>query len=254
MKIKIADYPTLNKEWDKKETEEKTKKILKRIGKLQNKMYAQNKFSILVVLQGIDASGKDGITKGLLKYCNPLGVKIASFKKPSENEYAHDFLWRVHQVVPRKGELQIFIRSHYEDILVPAVEKYIPSEVIEKRYEVINDFENLLESNGTKVLKFFLNVSKEVQKERLMERIEVKEKHWKHKDGDWDTREKFDEYLGVYERIINTCNRFPWHIVPSDTNWQKLYYVAEVVLNTLEDLDLKWPGLVTEKFRDQIKK
>jgi len=158
MKIKIADYPTLNKEWDKKETEEKTKKILKRIGKLQNKMYAQNKFSILVVLQGIDASGKDGITKGLLKYCNPLGVKIASFKKPTENEYAHDFLWRVHQVVPRKGELQIFIRSHYEDILVPTVEKYIPSEVIEKRYEVINDFENLLESNGTKVLKFFLNV------------------------------------------------------------------------------------------------
>ena len=253
MKIKISDHPTFNKEWDKKETEEKTKKMLKKIGRLQNKMYAQNKFSILLVLQGIDASGKDGITKGLVKYCNPLGIKIFSFKKPTENEHAHDFLWRVHQVVPRKGELQVFIRSHYEDILVPTVEKFIPSDVIEKRYEVINDFERLLETNGTKVLKFYLNVSKEAQKERLIERIELKEKHWKHKDGDWDTREKFDEYLGVYERILNTCNVIPWHIVPADKNWQKLYAVAEVVLKTLEDLDLKWPELVSERFNTQNK-
>ncbi|NLJ44203.1 MAG: polyphosphate kinase [Bacteroidales bacterium] len=253
MKIKISDHPTFNKEWDKKENEEKTKKMLKKIGRLQNKMYAQNKFSILLVLQGIDASGKDGITKGLVKYCNPLGIKIFSFKKPTENEYAHDFLWRVHQVVPRKGELQVFIRSHYEDILVPTVEKFIPSDVIEKRYEVINDFERLLETNGTKVLKFYLNVSKEAQKERLIERIELKEKHWKHKDGDWDTREKFDEYLGVYERILNTCNVIPWHIVPADKNWQKLYAVAEVVLKTLEDLDLKWPELVSERFNTQNK-
>ena len=253
MKIKISDHPTFNKEWDKKETEEKTKKMLKKIGRLQNKMYAQNKFSILLVLQGIDASGKDGITKGLVKYCNPLGIKIFSFKKPTENEYAHDFLWRVHQVVPRKGELQVFIRSHYEDILVPTVEKFIPSDVIEKRYEVINDFERLLETNCTKVLKFYLNVSKEAQKERLIERIELKEKHWKHKDGDWDTREKFDEYLGVYERILNTCNVIPWHIVPADKNWQKLYAVAEVVLKTLEDLDLKWPELVSERFNTQNK-
>lgn len=249
MKIKIADYPTFNKEWNREKTEEKTVKILKKIGKLQNKMYAQNKFSLLLILQGIDASGKDGVTKGLLKYCNPLGIKIFSFKKPSENEYAHDFLWRVHQVVPRKGELQVFIRSHYEDILVPSVEKYIPAGVIEKRYKIINDFEKLLEDNDTTVLKFFMNVSKEAQKGRLMERIELKEKHWKHKDGDWDTREKFDEYLAVYEKIINTCNTIPWHIAPSDKNWQKLYYIADVVLKTLKELDLKWPVLVTEKFK-----
>jgi len=253
MKIKISDHPTFNKEWDKKEIEEKTKKMLKKIGKLQNKMYAQNKFSLLLVLQGTDASGKDGVTKGLLKYCNPLGIKIFSFKKPTENEYAHDFLWRVHQVAPRKGELQVFIRSHYEDILVPTVEKFIPADVIEKRYEVINDFERLLETNNTKVLKFFMNVSKEAQEERLMERIELKEKHWKHKDGDWDTREKFDEYMDVYERIMNTCNVIPWHIVPSDKNWQKLYSIAEVVLKTLEDLDLKWPELISEKFNQQNK-
>ncbi len=251
MKVKLSDYPTLNKEWDKEETEKKTRKILKKIGKLQNKMYAQDKFSILVVLQGIDASGKDGVTKGLLKYCNPLGIKISSFKKPTENEYAHDFLWRIHEVVPRKGDLHIFIRSHYEDILVPSVEKYIPEDVIEKRYKTINDFEKLLEQNDTKVLKFFMHVSKEAQKERLMERIEDKKKHWKHKDGDWDTREKFDEYMDVYEKIINTCTVTPWHIAPSDKNWQKLYSISEVVLKTLEGLDLKWPELVTEKFKKE---
>lgn len=249
MKIKINDYPTCKKEWDRAKTEGKTQKILEKIGVLQNKMLAQNKYSLLVILQGMDASGKDGVTKGLLKYCNPIGVKVYSFKKPTENEYAHDFLWRVHQVVPRKGELQVFIRSHYEDILVPSVEKFIPSGVIEKRYKLINEFENMLEHNNTRVLKFFLNVSKEVQKERLMERVDLVEKHWKHKDGDWDTREKFDEYLSVYEKIINTCRITPWYIVPADKNWQKTFFVADIVLKTLEKMDLKWPELVTEKFR-----
>lgn len=249
MKIKIADHPTFDKSLDKNKIQEKTKKILKKIGELQNQMYAQNKFSLLVVLQGTDASGKDGIAKGLLRYCNPIGIKIYSFKKPTETEMEHDFLWRVHQVTPGKGELQIFIRSHYEDILVPSVEKYIPQDVIDKRYEIINQFEALIEQNNTRVLKFFLNVSKEAQKERLMERIELEEKHWKHKDGDWDTREKFDEYLKVYERIINTCNVIPWHIVPADKNWQKLYYVADVVLETLKKLELEWPELVSERFK-----
>ena len=253
MKIKIEDYPTFNKEWDKDKTEEKTKKILKKIGELQNKMYAQNKFSLLIILQGTDASGKDGVTKALVKYCNPLGVKIQSFKKPTEEEYAHDFLWRIHNASPRKGEMKIFIRSHYEDILVPSVEKYIPEDVIGKRYKVINDFERMLEDTGTVVLKFFMNVSMEAQKERLMERIELKEKHWKHKDGDWDTRGKWDRYKDVYEIILNQCSTPPWHLVPSDKNWQKTYAVAEVVLKALEDLDLKWPELVTEKFKPKVK-
>lgn len=248
MKIKIKDYPTFNKEWDKGKTLEKTEKMLAKIGELQFKMFAQDKFSLLIVLQGMDASGKDGLTKGLLKYCNPVGLKVHYFKKPTEEEYAHDFLWRVHEVVPAKGQIQVFIRSHYEDILVPTVEKFIPADVIEKRYQLINDFEKIVEHNGTKVLKFFLNVSKEAQKERLMERIELKEKHWKHKDGDWDTREKFDEYIDVYEKIINTCNEIPWHIIPADKNWQKLYGAAGVVLKALESLDLKWPELVSERF------
>ncbi len=248
MKIKLSDYPTFNKEWDKEKTKKKTRKMLKRIGELQHKMYAQNKYSLLIIFQGTDASGKDGLTIGLLKYCNPIGVEVDSFKKPTEEEYAHDFLWRIHKSSPRKGTTHVFIRSHYEDILVPTIGKYIPPDVIAQRYEIINEFERTIEQNETKVLKFFLNVSKDAQKERLMERIELKEKHWKHKDGDWETREQFDNYLDVYEKIINTCNKIPWNIIPADTNWQKLYAVAEVVLKTLEELDLKWPELVTEKF------
>jgi PPK2 family polyphosphate:nucleotide phosphotransferase len=248
MKIKLVDHPTFDKSLDKKEVKGKTKKMLQKIGKLQYKMYAQNKFSLLIIFQGIDASGKDGATKDLIEYCNAVGIKIHSFKKPSEEDFAHDFLRRVHAVTPGRGEMEIFVRSQYEDILVPTVEKYIPEDIIEKRYEQINSFEKLVESNNTKVLKFFLHVSKEAQKERLMERIESKKKHWKHKDGDWDTREKFDEYLSVYEKVINKCNDIPWHIIPSDKNWQKAYCVAEVVLKTLEELDLKWPALVSEKF------
>jgi len=249
MKIKIADYPTFDTTLDKKETKEETKKMLKKIGKLQYKMYAQNKFSLLIVFQGIDASGKDGASKDLIEYCNAVGIKIHSFKKPNEEEFAHDFLRRVHEVTPGRGEMQIFVRSHYEDILVPSVEKYIPDEIIDRRYGMINDFEKLVESNNTKVLKFFLHVSKEAQKERLMERIESKKKHWKHKDSDWDTREKFDQYLEVYEKVINRCNDIPWHIIPSDKNWQKSYSVAEVVYKTLKELELKWPELVSEKFQ-----
>jgi len=212
-------------------------------------MYAQNKYSLLIIFQGMDGSGKDGSTKALLKYCNPVGIKIHSFKKPSEDEFAHDFLRRVHEVTPGTGSTQIFIRSHYEDILVPSVENYISEEVIEKRYEMINDFERLIESNNTKILKFYLHMSKDAQKEVLMERIEIKEKHWKHNDGDWVTREKFDDYLKVYEKILNRCGNIPWHIVPSDKNWQKTHSIAEVVLKTLQNLDLKWPELVSERFK-----
>jgi PPK2 family polyphosphate:nucleotide phosphotransferase len=250
MKTKIADYPTFDTTLNKDETRKKTKKILKKIGKLQYKMYAQNKFSLLIVFQGIDASGKDGATKDLIEYCNAVGIKIHSFKKPTEEEFAHDFLYRVHAFTPARGDMQIFVRSHYEDILVPTVEKYISAEIIEQRYEQINNFEKLIESNNTRVLKFFLHVSKEAQKERLMERIESKKKHWKHKDGDWDTREKFDDYSTVYEKIINRCNDVPWHIIPSDKNWQKDYFIAGVVYKTLKELDLKWPGLVSERFKN----
>ena len=225
--------------------------MLKEIGKLQYKMFAGQKHSLLIVFQGMDASGKDGLTRGLLKYCNPVGIKVKSFKKPTPDEFAHDFLWRVHKEVPAKGDIQIFIRSHYEDLLVPSVEGYFPENMIAQRFGLINDFEKLVEHNDTTILKFFLNVSLDVQKDRLMERVELKQKHWKHKDGDWETRKKFDAYLDVYERIFEKCNDIPWHNVPSDKNWQKLYYVANEVLKALKSLNLKWPELDSTLFKKE---
>lgn len=242
------EYQTFDKSLDKDKTKKETKEILKEIGRLQYKMYAEAKSSLLIVFQGLDASGKDGLTKGLLKYCNPVGISIKSFKKPTPEEYVHDFLWRIHQHTPAKGLFQVFIRSHYEDILVPTVENIFPSETINKRYQMINDFERLVEHNGTKVLKFFLNVSPEAQEERLRERIELKEKHWKHKDGDWETRKKTEQYLAVYDTIFQRCNEIPWHIIPADTNWQKLYFTSKVVLETLQNTPMKWPDLKTEMF------
>jgi PPK2 family polyphosphate:nucleotide phosphotransferase len=246
--MKTEKYHTFNPDWDKDEIKGKTKAMLKEIGALQYKMYAEQKHSLLIIFQGLDASGKDGLTRGLLRYCNPIGVKIKGFKKPTPEEFAHDFLWRVHKAAPSKGDIQIFIRSHYEDILVPSVEGYYTKEMIDQRYALINDFENLLQHNDTHILKFYLNVSPETQEERLMERIELKEKHWKHKDGDWETRKKFDQYLEVYERIFRECNDIPWHMVPADKNWQKLYYVAREVLKTLKSLNSQWPELESTLF------
>jgi PPK2 family polyphosphate:nucleotide phosphotransferase len=239
---------TFDETLDKEKTKAETKTILKEIGELQYKMYAESKRSLLIVFQGLDASGKDGLTRGLLDYCNPVGLMVQSFKKPTQLENSHDFLWRVHPHVPPRGVIQVFIRSHYEDILVPTVEKIFPSDKIEERYEIINGFEKLLEQNGTRVLKFFLNVSKEVQLERLNERLENPEKHWKHNDGDWETRKKFDEYQQVYDAIFERCNETPWHFVPADSNWQKLYYVARTVHQTLKSFDLQWPTLKSAKF------
>lgn len=246
--MKNENYHTFYPDWEKSEIKEKTKLMLKEIGELQYKMYAEQKHSLLIVFQGLDASGKDGLTRGLLKYCNQIGIKIKSFKKPTNEEFSHDFLWRVHQAAPAKGDIQLFIRSHYEDVLVPSVEGYYAKEVIDQRYRLINNFEKLLEHNGTHILKFFLNVSLRVQEERLRERIELKEKHWKHKDGDWETRKKFQQYMEVYERIFHECNDIPWHMVPADKNWQKLYYVANEVLKTLKGMDSKWPELESTLF------
>ena len=240
----ITNLENLDKKQVKKETEE----MCREIGDLQYKMLAEAKHSILLILQGPDASGKDGLMRDLLEYCNPAGLSVYSFKKPTAVEYAHDFLWRVHQQAPAKGILQVFNRSHYEDILVPSVEGFIPASVVEERYGLINHFEQLLQHNGTTILKFFMSVSADRQKERLSERTTNPEKFWKHNDGDWETFKKRDQYLEVYKKIIDRCNKVPWHIIPSDSNWQKLYISAKILLKTLRDLDLQWPPLKSEMF------
>ncbi len=250
MKIKLSDHQT--KQIDKvlkEETKLENQKLIEEIGLLQRQMLGEGKHSLLIVLQGMDASGKDGAVRRTFTGVNPNGINVKSFKKPTEEEYAHDFLWRVHKHLPAKGMIQIFNRSHYEDILVPSVYGYLSENTIKERYDHINNFEKLIESNGTKILKFFLHVSKEEQYERLMERVELKEKHWKHNDGDWDTRKHWDDFESVYERIFEKCNSPEWHIVPSDRNWEKVNYIAKVVLAELKKMKITWPALITEKFK-----
>ncbi len=244
MKNYVSHVKGLEKEPVKKETKE----MLREIGDLQYRMYAEKKHSLLIILQGLDASGKDGLVRDLLEYCNPVGISVYSFKKPTPEEYAHDFLWRVHRQAPAKGILQVFVRSHYEDILVPAVEGIYPEATVNQRYDLINQFETLLRHNGTSILKFFMNVSEEEQKERLQERITNPEKHWKHNDGDWETLKKREQYLRVYDQIFGRCSIIPWYNLPCDTNWQKLYIAAQIVLETLRGLNPGWPPLETRIF------
>ena len=230
----------LSKEIVKKDTI----KLLEEINGLQKILFAQKKYSLLIILQGLDASGKDGLVSKVFGGLNPLGIDITAFKAPSEEERAHDFLWRVHQHVPAKGNIMIFNRSHYEDVLVPRVEKWINQAQLKSRYDYINLFEQLLvDENNTIVLKFYLHISKEEQLERLEERQTNPEKYWKHSDGDAETRKKWDDYMKAYEGIFNHCNMIPWTIVPSDQNWYKEYVVAKTMLTALKKLQLEYPKL-----------
>jgi PPK2 family polyphosphate:nucleotide phosphotransferase len=207
-KVYLSEVPTKSIDRAQKENIKKENEALvKEIIDFQRRMYADSQHSMLVIFQGMDASGKDSATRKVFSGVNPLGIKVHSFKKPSDEELKHDFLWRVHKYVPAKGMIQVFNRSHYEDILVPSVEGYLSPEFIEQRYDQINHFEKLLmNGNRTTILKFYLHTSKEEQLERLTERLENPEKHWKHNDGDWTTREKWNEYRAVYERIFERCN------------------------------------------------
>lgn len=245
-KINTRGDEGLDKDLIKKEN----KAISKRIGELQRVLYAESKRSLLIILQGLDASGKDGTVRNIFSGVNPLGCRVFSYKKPTEEEFAHDFLWRIHKNVPANGMIHIFNRSHYEDILVPTVEGYLDKNLIKERYDQINHFEQLISSNNTKILKFYLHISKEEQLERLTERLENPLKHWKHNDGDWESRKKWDDYMKVYEEIFKKCNTIPWHIIPADRNWVKVNEISKVILNALEEMKLEWPSLDTEKFND----
>lgn len=239
---------------DKEKTKIQTLENQKKIGELQNILFAQRKYSLLLIFQGIDASGKDGAIRSICSSLNPLGFRVFSYKKPTEEELNHDFLWRIHKNTPEKGYIHVFNRSQYEDILVPSVEKFLTKKLIDERYERINQFEHLLEHHNTKVIKFYLHVSREEQLERLQERITEPKKFWKHNDGDWATREKWAEYRQVYESIIKKCDYTAWNIIPSDQNWYKEFLISETILTNLQSLDLQWPALETELFKDSAGK
>jgi len=236
---KISTLPPDNLEKEKAVAE--TKNMVKQIGELQHVLYAEKKQALLVVLQGMDGSGKDGAVNNVFATCSPSGVRVSTFKKPTDEEFAHDFLWRVHKVTPQKGMIQIFVRSHYEDVLIQRVHGWISEERALKRIAAINAFEELLEfDNNTKVVKFFLYLSREQQKLELQERIDDPKKRWKHNPADWKEAELWDKYMDCYEDAINRSS-IPWHIAPVDRRWYRDYAIAGAVSKTLARMNPKLP-------------
>jgi PPK2 family polyphosphate:nucleotide phosphotransferase len=244
-KIKLSDIPTTPpKKLDKDTIKEATEKLLEELDELQNLLYAQHKYSILVVLQGMDASGKDGVIRNVLGRLNPLGVTAQAFKAPTEEELDHDFLWRIHQHAPAKGMIQVFNRSHYEDVLIQRVHNWIDDDAAYKRMKAINDFEKMLsEHNNTQILKFYLHISQEEQRQRLEERTEDPRKMWKYNEKDIEEAKLWKQYRKAYEDVFEECSQIPWIIVPTDANWYKEHIIAKTVRDTLKGLKMKYPML-----------
>ncbi|MBN9382842.1 MAG: polyphosphate kinase [Chitinophagaceae bacterium] len=244
-KIKLKDISTRAPEgWDKQEVKEKLPGILAELDELQNLLYAESKHSVLVVIQGMDASGKDGAVRNVLGKLNPQGVLVRSFKVPTAEELSHDFLWRIHAHAPSKGYIQVFNRSHYEDILITRVHKWIDDKTARRRMKAINDFERLLtEHNDTHILKFYLHISPKEQRERLEERIRNPAKQWKYNESDFKEAELWDDYMAMYEDCFENCNDVPWTIVPADQNWYKEHVIATTLRDTLKGLQMQYPGL-----------
>ena len=244
-KIKLDNISTrapqgMNKDKKKEELQD----ILNDLDRLQNLLYAEGKHSILVVVQGMDASGKDGLTRDVFTSMNPQGVNVTSYKVPTGVELSHDFLWRIHSQAPAKGMIQVFNRSHYEDVLITRVHGLIDDETATKRMAAINDFERLLTThNDTHILKFYLHVSHEEQKKRLEERMKDPQKMWKYNEQDFKESKLWGRYMQCYEEAFAHCRDIPWHIVPADQNWYKSYFVARTLQKTLKGLHMKFPGL-----------
>lgn len=243
--IRLKDISTRAPEGlDKKETKEKTAAIIEELDELQNLLYAEGKHSLLVVIQGMDGSGKDGVIRNVLGNMNPQGVTVQSYKAPTASELSHDFLWRIHQHAPAKGMIQVFNRSHYEDILVTRVHKWCDDELAGKRIKAINHFEELLqEHNNTHIFKFYLHVSPEEQKQRLEERLQDPTKMWKYNEKDFEEAKLWDIYMQMYECCFNECKNPPWIIVPADQNWYKEFIIASALRDLLKGLNMQFPGL-----------
>ena len=230
------------------EAEQLVEPILTHLTELQVALYAESKQSLLVILQGRDASGKDGLTRKVFGPLNSQGCVVSNFKKPTQYELARDYLWRVHQAVPPHGTIGIFNRSHYEDVLVVRVHELVPKAVWSKRYAQINDFERMLSECGVTILKFFLHISREEQKERLLERLHDPLKNWKFEVGDLDERKRWDDYTEPYEDLLEKCSTewAPWHVVPSDRKSTRNLLVAQVVADTLERMKPQFPSVDPE--------
>ncbi|MBI9050056.1 MAG: polyphosphate kinase 2 family protein [Anaerolineaceae bacterium] len=244
--FKIADFDP-----DERSVEKSQKSNIKDLMKslndeleiLQEKLYAESKHKILIILQGMDASGKDGTVRHVFEGVNPQGVDVVSFKSPSKLELAHDYLWRIHHNVPAVGQIVIFNRSHYEDVLIARVKQLVPESVWQNRFDHINNFEKMLVDEGVTILKFFLHISKEEQKIRLMERLDDEEKHWKFNPDDIKERSRWNDYMAAYQDMIQKTSTAwaPWTIIPANRKWIRNYIVAHHIVKFLKDLKIQLP-------------
>jgi PPK2 family polyphosphate:nucleotide phosphotransferase len=218
-------------------------KNIARLADLQYLLFAENKRAMLIVLQAMDSGGKDGTIRHVMSGLNPQSCRVTAFKGPSAEELAHDFLWRIHKAVPRKGEIGIFNRSHYEDVLVVRVHKLVPKSVWSDRYHQINVFEKLLTENGVTILKFFLHISKKEQRKRFQERLQDSNKNWKIAPEDFEDRAYWDDYVDAYEDALTKCSTpwAPWYVIPADNKWFRNLAVSQIIVETMEELDMKFP-------------
>ena len=243
--VRLTGYPT---DWtgnfkDKDDARDALAGNIARMDQLQNLLYAQRKYALLIVLQGIDASGKDGTIRHVMTGLNPQSCVVSSFKEPTPAELAHDFLWRIHRVVPGLGEIGIFNRSHYEDVLVVRVHDLVSRDIWKQRYDQINAFENILTQNNTVILKFFLHTSRDTQRVRLQERLQDRTKVWKLSPADFAERKLWNDYRQAYEEALSRCSTpaAPWFVIPADHKWFRNWAVSQVIVETLEGLKMKFP-------------
>jgi PPK2 family polyphosphate:nucleotide phosphotransferase len=243
--VSLADYdPGYTGGYgSKSDTKAELKRNSERLQELQRVLWAEGKHALLIVLQAMDAGGKDGTIRHVMRGVNPQGCQVTSFKAPTEEELAHDYLWRIHKAVPRRGYIGIFNRSHYEDVLVVRVHNLVPEEVWRQRYEQIYYFEKLLADTGTTILKFFLHISKEEQKQRFQERLADPRKNWKFSMGDVEERGYWDDYQRAFEVALSRCSSpwAPWYVIPANRKWYRNLAISEIIIETLEKLDMRYP-------------
>lgn len=243
-KLKLKDWdPDYDADKRKEDVESELAHFSGRMSELQHKLFAANSRSLVIILQGVDASGKDGTIRHVMGALNPQSCYVKSFKVPTEDDLSHDYLWRVHMAVPPKGQIAIFNRSHYEDVIEVRVRNLVPKNELTPRYRQINDFERYLSQNHVTILKFFLHISKDEQKKRIKERLMDSTKRWKISEGDLLVRKYWDKYMESYEQALSRCSTHwaPWYVIPANLKWFRNWAVAQIIVNTLDRMKLKYP-------------
>jgi len=243
--VRLSELPTRGKDLhpDRRKAKREFRELKQELFELQCRLYAESRQQLLVVLQATDTGGKDGTIRDVFSGINPQGVRVTSFKAPTEQERKHDFLWRIHRAVPAAGMIGVFNRSHYEDVLIVRVDQLVPPDVWEARYATINQFENLLLQANTRILKFFLHISRDEQKERLESRLQEPRKHWKFNIDDLEKRAQWDDYQQAYQDMLTRCTtaEAPWYVVPADQKWYRNLVIAQAVVQTLRSMNPQYP-------------